>query len=379
VRRARALAAAVALGLSLAAGAATDSPTLRAMRAWIAEHHANPADYDEARIAREIAEGAPAHESPDAFSERVANAMQATFQSFAPFGAVPDPSVRYRLPFALDVPRYLVQGNDGKLTHQGVERFAFDFAMPVGSQVLAARDGVAARVTDGFEEGGFDPKFADKANTVLVLHADGTFAAYTHLRAGIAVKEGQSVKRGDPIGWSGQTGFAAGPHLHFSVYRRIPMAPFVESVPIRFGVGKPEGFVPTEGEFYGGQPRQSVEMRITADGQPCDDAHPLRLARGASARLGVTIVGPGGAPLDVTRAAQTRFLAPTAWSVVVDDHGVVTASPTPDFAAALLRLPAAQRPAHSTDWGIVIVSHEDAARGRYGFASVPVLIREAKR
>lgn len=379
MRGGRALAAAAALGLSLAAGATIDSPALRAMRAWIAEHHANPADYDEVRIARELAETAPPHESQDAFSKRVANAMQATFQSFAPFGAVPDPSVRYRLPFPLDVPRYLVQGNDGELTHQGPERFAFDFAMPVGSPVLAARDGVAARVIDGFKDGGFDPKFADKANTVLVLHGDGTFAAYTHLRAGIAVREGQSVERGDPIGWSGQTGYAAGPHLHFAVYRRIPMAPFLESVPIRFGVGNPEGFVPKEREFYGGQPRQSVELRVTADGQPCDDAHPLRLARGGSATLGVTIAAPGSAPLDVTRSAHTRFLAPTAWSVVVDEHGVVTASPTPDFAAALRRLPAAQRPAGSTNWGIVIVSHEDAASGRYGFASVPVLIRDAQR
>ena len=377
MRRAPALAL-VLLGLPIAVGAALDTPELRAMRAWIAEHHANPGDFDEARIARELAAAAPAHESADALSRRVANAMQATFQSFAPFGAVPDPSVRYRLPFPLDVPRYLVQGNDGNLTHQGPERFAFDFAMPVGTQVLAARDGIAARVTDGFAEGRFDPKLADRANTVLVLHGDGTFAAYTHLRARAAVREGQSVKRGDPIGWSGQSGFAAGPHLHFAVYRRIPVAPWVESVPIRFGMGNPEGFVPKEGEFYGGQPKQSVEMRITADGQPCDDAHPLRLARGASAPLGVTIVAAAGEALDVTRAAQTRFLAPTAWSVVVDDKGVVTASPTPDFAAALRRLPEAQRPKGSTNWGVVIVSHEDAATNRYGFASVPVLIGDAK-
>jgi hypothetical protein len=61
--------------------------------------------------------------------------------------------------------------------------------------------------------------------------------------------------------------------------------------------------------------------------------------------------------------------------VVVDGEGVVTASPTPDYAAAIRRMPAGQA---QIGWGVVVVSHEDAAAGRYGFASVPVVVRDAR-
>ncbi len=54
-------------------------------------------------------------------------------------------------------------------------------------------------------------------NWILVKHDNGLAATFAHLSV-ISVKEGQRVKRGDIIGYSGNTGYSTGPHLHISVY-----------------------------------------------------------------------------------------------------------------------------------------------------------------
>jgi murein DD-endopeptidase MepM/ murein hydrolase activator NlpD len=52
---------------------------------------------------------------------------------------------------------------------------------------------------------------------VLIKHANGLDTMYAHLSQ-ISVSQGQSVNTGDLIGYSGETGYATGPHLHFGVY-----------------------------------------------------------------------------------------------------------------------------------------------------------------
>lgn len=52
---------------------------------------------------------------------------------------------------------------------------------------------------------------------ILIEHQNGLSTLYAHLSL-IKVSEGQSVQRGELIGYSGDTGYATGPHLHFTVY-----------------------------------------------------------------------------------------------------------------------------------------------------------------
>ncbi|HEY4508236.1 MAG TPA: M23 family metallopeptidase, partial [Candidatus Paceibacterota bacterium] len=52
---------------------------------------------------------------------------------------------------------------------------------------------------------------------VLIEHANGLSTLYAHLSL-IKVSEGQEVATGETVGYSGETGYATGPHLHFTVY-----------------------------------------------------------------------------------------------------------------------------------------------------------------
>ena len=52
---------------------------------------------------------------------------------------------------------------------------------------------------------------------VLVEHQNGLSTLYAHLSV-IRAVTGQDVATGDIVGYSGETGYATGPHLHFTVY-----------------------------------------------------------------------------------------------------------------------------------------------------------------
>jgi murein DD-endopeptidase MepM/ murein hydrolase activator NlpD len=342
---------------------------------WVRTLRDTPDRYDTEAIVAEAMAKTQAGEARQLFFDRIALAIGALYLGFAPQDARHDDRARYRLPFPLEEPRLLSQGVGGIFTHQGPQHFSFDFAMPVGSRVLAAREGVVSRVRDGSERGGLDPAFAGTENDVMVLHADGTIGTYVHLRKGIEVREGQRVAPGDRIGYSGATGYGAGPHLHFAVMRRTGTVR-IESVPIRFGVGSPVGFVPQEKQFYGGHPKRTVELALSANGAALTDATPLRLERGGRAQIRVEMSAPGAAAVDVTADAATHFYSPTDWSLVVEEGGIVVGSPRPEFAAAIEALSAIQ-PEGSTDWGVVVVTYERGDRGHHGFASFPVVIVDA--
>lgn len=162
---------------------------------------------------------------------------------------VHDDRTRYAFPFGGKRPRRVTAAGAG-ITHAGALRFAYDFDLPEGTPVLAARAGTVVQVMDGFREGGTDPRLVDRANAVVVAHADGTVATYGHLRRGIRVRTGDRVVRGQRLGESGHTGFSTGPHLHFQVGRTTAIEEGA-TLPIRFVGGGKEGLVLEAGRAYG--------------------------------------------------------------------------------------------------------------------------------
>ena len=129
----------------------------------------------------------------------------------------------YAMPFGPG--RYVVmQGPRGTFSHfagTGSEN-AVDWTVPEGTIVCAARAGRVVGVKQDSNIGGADRSMRPFANYIIIKHADGTFAEYVHLRKdGAMVGMGDEVTVGQPIGLSGQTGFASQPHLHFDVFQAI--------------------------------------------------------------------------------------------------------------------------------------------------------------
>lgn len=145
------------------------------------------------------------------------------------------PGRPYRTPFALAQSFPVTQAYPTAATHKGVDSVhAVDFALPVGTDIFAAREGVVFAVESSNYRGGPDTsRPGSQANIVQILHEDGTYAVYAHLnRASIRVRPGDRVQRGEYIAESGNTGFSTGPHLHFVVLRNAGMR--LESVPLVF-------------------------------------------------------------------------------------------------------------------------------------------------
>ncbi|WP_344262432.1 M23 family metallopeptidase [Streptomyces sodiiphilus] len=86
-----------------------------------------------------------------------------------------------------------------------------DFAVPTGTPVQAVHGGTVVKA--GGNGGGDGPAYG---NAVVIEHPDGTYSQYAHLDQ-VKVSPGESVKTGDRIALSGNTGNSSGPHLHFEI------------------------------------------------------------------------------------------------------------------------------------------------------------------
>ena len=88
--------------------------------------------------------------------------------------------------------------------------------MPEGTPIVAAHAGTVRMARGDSNKGGCDEKMAPFANYVVVSRGDGTETQYLHFSA-VVVKPGEHVKQGQLLGFSGETGWACGAHLHFKV------------------------------------------------------------------------------------------------------------------------------------------------------------------
>ncbi|NVP29677.1 MAG: M23 family metallopeptidase [Sphingomonas sanguinis] len=111
---------------------------------------------------------------------------------------------------------------DGKVVKRfgagssGERNDGIKIAVPIGTPIKATADGVVAYVGDGI---------AALGGLVIVKHGDGWTSVYGHASK-LMVQRGQSVKRGQTLALSGQTGFADRPELHFELRRgRQPVDP----------------------------------------------------------------------------------------------------------------------------------------------------------
>lgn len=147
-----------------------------------------------------------------------------------------DSSAVYGLPFENDKAHLLVQGYFGSFSHKG--RAALDFKMKRGTKILAARDGVVLRIKEDGEKGGWNRKYRQDGNHIVIQHADNSRSGYWHLQKnGVLVNVGDTVEQGQVIGLSGNTGYTAFPHLHFIVWRFNRAGQF-RQVPTRFETSK---------------------------------------------------------------------------------------------------------------------------------------------
>jgi murein DD-endopeptidase MepM/ murein hydrolase activator NlpD len=148
--------------------------------------------------------------------------------------AVHDDDHLYSMPYASGKAYPILQGYGSRFSHTGLEEFAIDFDMDVGTPVHAARGGVVARVVDSNSKGCWEKGCGRYANYIVILHNDGTTGEYYHLaKNGSMVAVGDSVSQGQKIGYSGNTGHTTMPHLHFAVYRATRNGE-TQSIPVRF-------------------------------------------------------------------------------------------------------------------------------------------------
>ena len=92
--------------------------------------------------------------------------------------------------------------------HNGI-----DFGVPTGSNIRSTLTGMVVGTGNTDEQ----PGCYSYGKWVLVEHPNGLSSLYAHLSS-IGVSRGQTVGTGEIIGFSGNTGYSTGPHLHFTIF-----------------------------------------------------------------------------------------------------------------------------------------------------------------
>jgi murein DD-endopeptidase MepM/ murein hydrolase activator NlpD len=127
------------------------------------------------------------------------------------------------------------QGPGGETSHTGRQQYAIDYAVPIGTPVYAMRSGKVIAVRDIYSDTGGGPNNANNFNYVLVEHDGGYRSAYLHLKQGFnnqtGLTVGSTVSAGQLIGYSGNSGWSTGPHLHVEVQRPGSGGYFGQTVP----------------------------------------------------------------------------------------------------------------------------------------------------
>jgi hypothetical protein len=84
-----------------------------------------------------------------------------------------------------------------------------DFTADIGTEIYATGDGVVESI---------ESKYSGYGQHVIINHGFGYESLYAHMSR-VAVRPGQKVRRGEIIGYVGNTGTSTGPHLHYEVMK----------------------------------------------------------------------------------------------------------------------------------------------------------------
>lgn len=129
----------------------------------------------------------------------------------------------------------IVQAPNQVTTHLGRMKYAFDFAIPLNQPVYAMDSGRVVGLQDRFPDTGGGKENFSRFNYVLIEHKGGFHSAYLHLHQGfktrVGIKVGDRVAAGQLIGYSGNSGWSTGPHLHVEVHRAVPNGTFGQTIP----------------------------------------------------------------------------------------------------------------------------------------------------
>jgi murein DD-endopeptidase MepM/ murein hydrolase activator NlpD len=98
--------------------------------------------------------------------------------------------------------------------YRGKAHNGLDIGVPIGTPVYAAEDGIVTAADNNDQS---KTRKYQYGKYVLIRHPNNLTTIYGHLSSQV-VKSGAVVKRGQLIGYSGSTGYATGPHVHFGVY-----------------------------------------------------------------------------------------------------------------------------------------------------------------
>lgn len=137
----------------------------------------------------------------------------------------------YALPFDPAAGVRVHQAAHGSASHHDAQnRHAWDFALPEGTPVLAARSGLVMAIHGSACCPTRQP--GDGGNWIRIEHEDGSMAIYAHLHPrSLQVRAGQRVQTGQPLALVGNTGYSTAAHLHFAVQLNDGAA--LRSIPIQ--------------------------------------------------------------------------------------------------------------------------------------------------
>ncbi len=165
----------------------------------------------------------------------------------------------------------------GFFSHQDKGRYAVDIPMAIGTPVAAMRGGTVVDLKEDSDTGCGTSDCADDGNFVKIDHGDGTFAIYFHLEfQGATVDVGDGVCAGEVVGYSGNTGWSTGPHLHIAVQNALAI-----SLPLRFfELADSNGGVPAPGQ---------VVMSANAEDTDCAPPSPSDCPEDLFAHMGARL------------------------------------------------------------------------------------------